>query len=282
MAEFVHEGHRISYDVHGEGDRPLVLIHGLLMNRRMFDRLAPTMAERGNRVITMDLLGHGRSDRPPEMVNYSMAFFAQEVVGLLDHLGIDQAVIGGTSLGANTTLTVAKDFPERVKGMFCEMPVLDNALLAVGTLFTPILAGLRFGEPVLNVVAKLASRIPRTSFMLDMGLDWIRQEPAPSAAVLEGLFLGAAAPHHNERIKMEQPALIIGHHGDILHPFSDSGMLADELPNASLVEANSLLEWRINPERLDNTLGVFLDEIWLDELPAEPAEAAEAAFRKSS
>jgi hypothetical protein len=166
--------------------------------------------------------------------------------------------------------------------MFCEMPVLDNALLAVGTLFTPILAGLRFGEPVLNVVAKLTSRIPRSSFMLDMGLDWIRQEPAPSAAVLEGLFLGAAAPHHNERIQMEQPALIIGHHGDILHPFSDSGMLAEELPNASLVEANSLLEWRINPERLDNTLGVFLDEIWLDQLPAEPAEAAEAAFRKSS
>jgi pimeloyl-ACP methyl ester carboxylesterase len=282
MAEFVHEGHRISYDVHGDGDRPLVLIHGLLMNRRMFDRLAPAMADRGNRVITVDLLGHGRSDRPPEMVNYSMAFFAQQVAGLLDHLEIDQAVIGGTSLGANTTLTVAKDFPDRVKGMFCEMPVLDNALLAVGALFTPILLGLRFGEPIFRLVARVTSRIPRSSFMLDMGLDWIRQDPAPSAAVLEGLFLGAAAPHHNERVKMDQPALIIGHHGDILHPFSDSGMLAEELPSARLIEANSLLEWRINPERLDNTLAVFLDEVWLDELSAEPAEAAEAAFRKSS
>ncbi len=99
MPEFDYQGHRISYDEYGEGDRPLVLIHGLLMNRHMFDRLAPEMAARGNRVITIDLLGHGQSDRPPEMTNYSMAFFGQQVVALLDHLGIDQAVIGGTSLG---------------------------------------------------------------------------------------------------------------------------------------------------------------------------------------
>ena len=262
MPYFLHEGHKIAYEVHGEGDRPLVLIHGLLMNRRMFDRQAPAMAARGNRVITVDLLGHGASDRPPEMVNYSMAFFGQQVVGLLDHLEIDQAVIGGTSLGANATLTAAKDAPERVKGMVLEMPVLDNALLAVGAIFTPILMGLRFGEPLLKPLAALARRIPRTNFLLDIGLDWIRQDPAPSAAVLEGLFLGAAAPHHNERVQMEHPALVIGHRGDIIHPFSDSGMLAEELPNARLIQASSIVEWRISPERLDDELARFLDDVW--------------------
>jgi pimeloyl-ACP methyl ester carboxylesterase len=78
MAYFLHQGRRIAYDDHGEDDRPLVLVHGLLMNRRMFDRLAPEMAARGNRVLTIDLLGHGASDRPPEMVNYSMSFFAEQ------------------------------------------------------------------------------------------------------------------------------------------------------------------------------------------------------------
>ena len=67
MPEFDYNGFRISYDEHGAGERPLVLIHGLLMNRRMFDRLGPEMASRGNRVITIDLLGHGRSDRPCPM-----------------------------------------------------------------------------------------------------------------------------------------------------------------------------------------------------------------------
>jgi len=60
MGEFRYEGHRISYDVYGEGERPIVLVHGLLMNRRMFDRLGPELAARGNRVVAVDMLGHGR------------------------------------------------------------------------------------------------------------------------------------------------------------------------------------------------------------------------------
>ncbi|HEY6771828.1 MAG TPA: alpha/beta hydrolase [Solirubrobacterales bacterium] len=262
MPEFEYNGHRISYDEYGAGERPLVLIHGLLMNRRMFDRLGPAMAERGNRVITIDLLGHGRSERPREMSQYSMTFFARQVETLLDHLDLKSAVIGGTSLGANVTLELAYLEPKRVRAMMVEMPVLDNALLAAAVIFTPIMIGLRFGEPLFKLVASGARRIPRTNPLLDIGLDWIRQDPAPSEAVLEGLFLGSSAPHHQFRVEMEQPALVIGHHADPLHPFSDAGMLAEELPNARLIEANSILEWRITPNRLDDELGRFLDDVW--------------------
>jgi pimeloyl-ACP methyl ester carboxylesterase len=278
MAEFRYQGRRISYDVHGEGDRPIVLIHGLLMNRRMFDRLAPALAARGNRVITVDLLGHGRSERPPEMVHYSMSFFSQQVVALLDHLEIDEAVIGGTSLGANVSLTTAKEAPGRVRAMMVEMPVLDNALLAVAVIFTPLMMALRFGAPVLKLVSAITSRIPRTNPLIDIGLDAVRQDPAPSAAVLEGLFLGAAAPHHDERVRMRQPTLIIGHRADPLHPFSDSGMLAEELPNARLIEASSIMEWRLSPERLDDELEAFLSEVWgVTQAEPEPQAAAAGA-----
>jgi pimeloyl-ACP methyl ester carboxylesterase len=271
MPEFSYHDHRISYDIYGHGDRPLVLIHGLLMNRRMFDRLAPEMAVRGNRVITLDLLGHGRSDRPAEMVHYSMAFFAQQTIALLDHLELDEAVIGGTSLGANVALTTAKMAPDRVRGMMIEMPVLDNALLAVALIFTPVMLGLRLGSPLLRVLAAVTSRIPRSNPLIDMGLDWIRQQPAPSLAVLEGLFLGASAPHHDERVRMQHPTLVIGHRADPLHPLSDSGMLAEELPNSRLVEANSIFEWRLGPERLDDELADFLDDVWSDAPPADIA-----------
>jgi pimeloyl-ACP methyl ester carboxylesterase len=271
MPEFDYNGFRISYDEYGAGERPLVLIHGLLMNRRMFDRLGPAMAERGNRVIAVDLLGHGRSDRPAEMSQYSMTFFARQVEALLDHLDLKNAVVGGTSLGANVTLELAYLEPKRVKGMMVEMPVLDNALLAAAVIFTPIMIGLRFGEPFLKLVAAGARRIPRSNQLLDIGLDWIRQDPEPSEAVLEGLFLGSSAPHHQFRIQMQQPTLVIGHHADPLHPFSDSGMLAEELPNARLIEANSILEWRITPSRLDDELAQFLDEVWTGKPVAEPA-----------
>jgi pimeloyl-ACP methyl ester carboxylesterase len=275
MPEFRHQGRTISYDEYGEGERTLILIHGLLMNRHMFDRLGPAMAARGNRVITVDLLGHGRSERPPEMVHYSMSFFAQQVVALLDHLGVEQAVIGGTSLGANVSLTTAKESPSRVRAMMVEMPVLDNALLAVGVIFTPVMLALRFGAPIFKLLANVTSRIPRTNPLIDIGLDWIRQDPEPSMAVLEGLFLGAAAPHHDERVKMQQPTLVIGHHADPLHPFSDSGMLCEELPHARLIEANSIMEWRLAPERLDDELARFLDSVWGEPVaPPEPEPAA--------
>lgn len=275
MAEFDYNGHRISYDEYGAGERPLILVHGLLLSRRMFDRLGPAMARRGNRVIALDLLGHGRSDRPADMSNYSMTFFARQIEALMDHLDLDEAVVGGTSLGANTTLELAYLEPKRVRGMMVEMPVLDNALLAVAVIFTPIMVGLRFGEPVWKLIASGARRIPRTNPLIDLGLDLLRQEPAPSMAVLEGLFLGSSAPHHQFRIEMTQPTLVIGHRRDPLHPFSDSGMLAEELPNSRLVEANSILEWRISPERLDDELARFLDDVW--EGQAEPTAEKIAA-----
>jgi pimeloyl-ACP methyl ester carboxylesterase len=236
------------------------------------------MAKRGNWVIALDLLGHGRSDRPTDMSNYSMTFFARQVEALMDHLDLDDAVVGGTSLGANTTLELAYISPKRVRGMMIEMPVLDNALLAVAVIFTPIMIGLRFGAPLLRLVASGTRRIPRTNPLIDMGLDLLRQDPAPSSAVLEGLFLGSSAPHHQFRVQMTQPTLVIGHHRDPLHPFSDTGMLAEELPNARLIEANSILEWRISPERLDDELARFLDDIWqgkpvVEEAPASVTEA---------
>jgi pimeloyl-ACP methyl ester carboxylesterase len=280
MPEYDYNGHRISYDEYGAGERPLVLIHGLLMNRRMFDRLGPAMAERGNRVIALDLLGHGRSDRPADMSQYSMTFFARQVVALLDHLDLQDAVIGGTSLGANVSLELAYLEPKRVKAMMVEMPVLDNALLAAAVVFTPIMVTLRFGEPVLRLIAAGARRIPRSNPLLDMGLDWIRQDPAPSEAVLEGLFLGSSAPHRQFRVQMEQPALVIGHHADPLHPFSDAGMLAEEMPNARLIEANSIMEWRITPNRLDGELVRFLDEVW-EGKPVTPSAATKTAAASS-
>jgi pimeloyl-ACP methyl ester carboxylesterase len=262
MGEFHYEGHRIEYDSYGEGDRVIVLVHGLLMNRRMFERLGPALAERGNRAICVDLLGHGRSDRPEDLRLYSMPLFARQVAALIEHLGVGAAVVGGTSLGANVSLELATKDPQRLRGLFLEMPVLDNALSAVAATFTPLMLGLRFGRPLFETLARATSAVPRTNFLLDIGLDFVRQEPGPSLAVLEGLLLGETAPHRELRRQIEQPALIIGHSWDPLHPFSDSGMLAEEMPNARLVEATTLLEWRLSPSRLDDELAGFVDAAW--------------------
>jgi pimeloyl-ACP methyl ester carboxylesterase len=262
VGSLTYQGHRIGFDEYGEGERPIVLVHGLLMNRGMFARLGPALAAHGNRAICVDLLGHGRSDQPDDLRLYSMPLFAEQIVALLDELGLERAVVGGTSLGANVALELAVRHPERVEALFVEMPVLDHALAAVAAIFSPVLLGLRVGRPAVELSSRVARLVPRTNFMVDIGLDWLRRRPGPSIAVLEGLLLGETAPPREQRRGIEQPALVVGHPRDPLHPFSDSGMLIEELRAARLVEASSILEWRTRPERLNEELARFLDEVW--------------------
>jgi pimeloyl-ACP methyl ester carboxylesterase len=273
--EFDYEGYRLVYDDYGSGDRVVLLLPGLLFSRRMHRPLAETLADRGHRVLCLDLLAHGDSDRPPEMWNYSMAIFGAQAVALLEHLDIPKAVVGGTSLGANVTLEVAAAAPDRVKGMLIEMPVLDNALLGCALAFTPLLVTLTFGAPLVRLVGRAAGAVPRgTTHLSDMLLDWASQDPKPSASVLQGLFFGRVAPPSEERRQMKSPTLVIGHYRDPVHPFSDSDMLVRELPKARLVEASSILELRLTPERLTNEIVRFVDDCFA------PSPAREGAARR--
>jgi pimeloyl-ACP methyl ester carboxylesterase len=261
---FTLEGQRLAYTVHGEGPRPIVLLHGLLFSQRMHEALARALAGHGNRVVTLDLLGHGESDRPYDQWRYSMPAYGRQVVALLDELGDRDAVILGTSLGANVALEAAAQAPRRVRGMVIEMPVLDHALVGCALAFTPLMVALTFGEPGMRALAMAARTVPRRRlpWQLDILLDWVRQDPAPSAAVLQGLFFGRTAPPREERRAIAAPTLVIGHQYDLIHPFSDAGMLAEELPHARLVQARSLLELRVAPRRLTGEIARFLDECW--------------------
>jgi pimeloyl-ACP methyl ester carboxylesterase len=276
--EFVHEGHRLVYSEYGAGTRPLVLVPGLLLPRSMHDPLARALAERGNRVITLDLLGHGESDRPADMWRYTMGLLAEEVVGLLDHLELDEAVIGGTSLGANVTLEACVLAPDRVRGAIIEMPVLDNALLGCAVAFAPLLVYLTVGLPVARAVSSVVRRLPRTpSALLNVGLDWAGQDPKPSGAYLQGLFFGRTAPPRSERSRLETRALVIGHPRDPVHPFSDADMLVREMRHSRMVEASSILELRTKPERLTGEIGRFLDDCW-----RTPASASTPRRRRAA
>jgi pimeloyl-ACP methyl ester carboxylesterase len=278
MAHFSYDGRRLAYTVHGRGPRPTVLTPGLLLSQKMQIPLARSLAKRGNRVITFDPLGHGASDRPRQMWRYSISEFAHQVVALLDHLELEQAVVGGTSLGANISLEVAAAAPERLRGMIIEMPVLDHAILASAVAFTPLLFALTVGEPVMRVVARAARALPRrrAPLLIELGLDSLAQDPGPSGAVLQGILFGRTAPDHTVRQTLDTPALVIGHPRDPIHPFSDADMLTRELPNARLIDANSIIELRTNPARLTEKIAEFVSGCWEDAGAQRQARAASA------
>ena len=284
MPFFKFEGQRIAYTEFGGGPaavtpggergrtarsapasaRPLILLHGLLLSQEMHRPLAEALAARGNLVITVDLLGHGLSDRPRDMWRYSMATYGEQVIALMDHLGIDEAAVMGTSLGANAALEIASHHPERLRALVLEMPVLDNGLLWSALTFTPLLVALTFGEPVMKLLARATRAVPRRLLPHygNVMLDVVRQEPGPGGALLQGLFFGRVAPPRSERSTFTVPTLVLGHPRDPVHPFSDAGMLATEMQGARLLEANSLTELRVHPERLTGEIAAFLDEVW--------------------
>lgn len=255
-------GHQLAYETWGEGDRVLVLLHGMLMDARLNRGIARQLATRGHRVVLLDLLGHGESDKPRDPSEYRMDVYREQVVALLDHLGLDGAVLGGVSLGANVSLQVATHHPERVGGLVLEAPVLERAVPAAALTFAPALLGLRFARPIARVVSRLARRARHTgSDLVDGALAPLALPPEVTTAILHGVMVGPVAPTVEERRRITVPALVLGHRGGFIHPFSDAAHLAAELPGGRLLPTWTLLELRVRPGRLLREIGRFLDEI---------------------
>jgi pimeloyl-ACP methyl ester carboxylesterase len=255
---------RLEYTEYGSGEEWVVLLHGLLMPRRMHQPLARAMAAQGLHVVTLDLLGHGRSDQPADPLVYSTTSFAEQVVALLDHVGAEQAVVGGTSLGANVSLEVAVVAPERVKGLIVEMPVLDNALVAGLLAFVPIMLTARYLPFTANALQKASRSVPRglVPFWAGVALDTVDHRADSIASVLHGVIYGRLAPSSSQRRGIRAPVLVVGHPVDPIHPFVDVDMLAAELPHARVEKATSILEWRHRPERLTEVAAGFALECW--------------------
>lgn len=109
MKTFIN-GISMAYDDRGDGP-PVVLIHGFPLTREMWKPQGKALSEAGFRFIAPDLRGFGESDAPEGP--YSMSLFADDVIALLDHLGIEKAVIGGMSMGGYVLCNLLERYPER-------------------------------------------------------------------------------------------------------------------------------------------------------------------------
>ena len=103
----------LAYDDVGVG-HAVVLIHGYPFNRSLWTEQTDALTSRF-RVVTPDLRGFGESDSSEGPV--TMNRMAQDVAELMDQLGIEQAVIGGLSMGGYVALAFIKQFPSRVKAL---------------------------------------------------------------------------------------------------------------------------------------------------------------------
>jgi pimeloyl-ACP methyl ester carboxylesterase len=106
-------GTGIEVEVVGDG-RPVVLLHGFPDSSRLWRHQIPALSDAGFKVIAPDLRGYGGSDKPAEVAAYSILLLAGDVVGVLDHLGVERAHIVGHDWGAALAWALAAVVPDRV------------------------------------------------------------------------------------------------------------------------------------------------------------------------
>jgi pimeloyl-ACP methyl ester carboxylesterase len=107
-------GQRLHYEDSGSGEPAVLFSHGFLMDHSMFDPQVQALADRW-RCIRWDERGHGTTETSRDPFTYWDS--GADAIGLLDHLGIEQAVLAGMSQGGFLSLRAALTAPERVRAL---------------------------------------------------------------------------------------------------------------------------------------------------------------------
>lgn len=178
----------LHYRIYGKGD-PLVLIHGAFVNSEIWQHQIEPLSKQF-KVITIDLRGHGFSD-PSPLNEYSVEIFADDIMRLLDDMGIDRCVFGGLSLGAMIVQHIASKVPERVKGLVLVGAPASMRLTALEKTITTIIFPKRlalwmFGQLTTPQFMKLSFFL--TWFMRGskwLGGDQTRQVIRDSISIIE-------------------------------------------------------------------------------------------------
>ncbi len=117
-------GVRLAVERSGDGV-PVVLLHGLTATRRYVVMGSKLLERSGHRVIAYDARGHGRSSPAPDPTAYGYSDLGNDLEAVLDALGVETAVLAGSSMGAHTLLWLALQHPDRVRGLVVITPAYD-------------------------------------------------------------------------------------------------------------------------------------------------------------
>jgi pimeloyl-ACP methyl ester carboxylesterase len=259
----------------------LLLLHGGAAHAHWFDAIAAQLGDRRH-VIALDQRGHGESAwaRPPA---YATENFAADIVGVLDRLGWDTAVLVGHSMGGHNAIACAAWHPERVRGLVIvdsrpaipaerleQMKERGNRPPRRHPTLEAAVAAFRLLPPDTIADPALVAHLARESVTRRDGAVSVRFDPACYAArvPVDGWPL---LP------RITAPALVVRGEWSPILPRPMAERLRAELPAARLVEIREAYHHLVldRPEAFVRELQVFLDE-----LDAGSADAGAAGARQ--
>lgn len=248
--------------VRDEGDGvPLVLLHAFPLHAGMWDAVRP----RGSRVLAPDQRGFGASplgdDEP------SLDRCADDVVALLDRLGLDRVVLGGSSMGGYVAMAMARRAPERLRG-----------LVLVGTKAGADPDAARAGRLAMAEVLDRGDRTPLRETVLPaltgttsgserpeavQRVAELAEQAAPAAVAWAQRAMAARADSVDGLRGLPVPALVVVGEEDVLSPPAEAQAMADALPQATLFvlpRTGHLLAVE-TPQALTSAIEAFLREV---------------------
>lgn len=245
-------GVTLSGEVAGEG--PCVLaLHGLTASRRYVLHGSRTVERSGYRVATYDARGHGQSDPAPTAADYRYADYADDAVAVLDHLGVDRAVLVGHSMGAHTAARVALLHPDRVAALVIGGPAHLGRPSEQLDRWDALADGLARGGPEGMLAALEPLNVPeawagslRTVILQRLGK---HAHPLAVADALRATPRSAAFDGLDALAAIRAPTLVVGSRDEVDpdHPLAVAREYAERIPGARLAveaEGEAPLAWR--------------------------------------
>lgn len=260
MSYFEHDGCQLHYEDYGRG-MPVVLVHGLGSSIRDWEYQIPALASR-YRVVALDVRGHGRSDKPRE--RYSIATFSEDLVALIDHLGLVDVHLVGISMGGMIGFQLAVDHPDLLRSLTIVNSGPEVKARTPGDYWQ---IAKRWSLSRMLSLEQIAKGLGRLLFPLPEQADlrrkveerWPQNDKRAYLAALDAI-IGWGVRERLRRIQC--PTLVVTADRDYT-PVALKEAYVKELPAARLVVIeNSRHATPLDqPERFNTTLLDFLDEV---------------------
>ena len=236
------DGCRLAFVDEGEG-LPVLWQHGLGADRAQPAEVFPNL--QGVRRITLECRGHGRSELGDE-ARLSIAQFAEDAIALLDHLGVERAVVGGISLGAAIGLRIAALHPDRARSLVLARPAWvdehgpDHMHIYQDVADLLAAFGPRDGKARFEALPRLAE-VEAASPDNAASMRWFfdRDDPRSTIALLSRIPAEGPGVSQDRMRALALPTLVIANDHDYVHSLATARALASLIPGAAACEITS-------------------------------------------